>query len=109
MSTRLATNDLEAFWMPFTANRQYKKAPRLIVGAESTHYATADGRRVLDGTSGLWCVNAGHRRPKITEAIRRQLDELDFAGTFQMGHPKASFRIEGRPLRLRMSRSEKRG
>ncbi len=89
MSARLATNDLEAFWMPFTANRQYKKAPRLIVSAERTHYTTDDGRRVLDGTSGLWCVNAGHCRPHIVEAIRKQVGELDFAGTFQMGHPKA--------------------
>jgi beta-alanine--pyruvate transaminase len=89
MNARLATNDLEAFWMPFTANRQYKKAPRLIVSAERTHYTTADGRRVLDGTSGLWCVNAGHCRPKIVEAVRKQVGELDFAGTFQMGHPRA--------------------
>ena len=89
MSAKLATNDLEAFWMPFTANRQYKKAPRLIVAAERTHYTTDDGRRVLDGTSGLWCVNAGHCRPKIIEAIRKQVGELDFAGTFQMGHPRA--------------------
>ena len=89
MSARLTTNDLEAFWMPFTANRQFKKAPRLIVSAERTHYTTADGRRVLDGTSGLWCVNAGHCRPKIVEAVRKQVGELDFAGSFQMGHPRA--------------------
>jgi beta-alanine--pyruvate transaminase len=85
----LAGNDLDAFWMPFTANRQFKRAPRLLVGAEGTRYLTADGRRVLDGISGLWCVNAGHCRPRIVEAIRRQAGELDFAGTFQMGHPKA--------------------
>ena len=89
MSARLATNDLEAFWMPFTANRQYKKTPRLIVSAEGMYYTTSDGRRVLDGTSGLWCVNAGHCRPKIVEAIRKQVGELDFAGTFQLGHPRA--------------------
>jgi beta-alanine--pyruvate transaminase len=89
MSAKLATNDLEAFWMPFTANRQYKKAPRLFVSAEGMYFTTSDGRRVLDGTSGLWCVNAGHCRPKIVEAIRRQAGELDFAGTFQMGHPRA--------------------
>ena len=88
-STKPKANDLEAFWMPFTSNRQFKKAPRLFVGAERMHYVTDDGRRVMDGTSGLWCVNAGHRHPKIVEAIRRQLDELDFAGTFQLGHPKA--------------------
>src|SRR5512135_2921385 len=89
MSAKLATNDLEAFWMPFTANRQYKKAPRLLVSAERTHYTANDGRRVLDGTSGLWCVNAGHCRPKIVEAVRQQVGELDFAGNFQMGHPLA--------------------
>jgi beta-alanine--pyruvate transaminase len=89
MSAKLATNDLEAFWMPFTANRQYKKAPRLFVSAEGMYFTASDGRRVLDGTSGLWCVNAGHCRPKIVEAIRQQAGELDFAGTFQMGHPKA--------------------
>jgi hypothetical protein len=81
MSAKLATNDLEAFWMPFTANRQYKRSPRLVVSAERMHFTTADGRRVLDGTSGLWCVNAGHCRPKIVEAIRQQAGELDFAGT----------------------------
>jgi len=89
MSAKLTTNDLEAYWMPFTANRQYKKAPRLLVSAEGTHYTTADGRRILDGTSGLWCVNAGHCRPKIVDAVRKQVDELDYAGSFQMGHPKA--------------------
>jgi beta-alanine--pyruvate transaminase len=89
MSDRLATNNLEAFWMPFTANRQYKKAPRLLVSAEGMHYTAADGRRILDGTSGLWCVNAGHCRPKIVEAVRKQVGELDFAGTFQLGHPRA--------------------
>ena len=89
MSAKLATNDLEAFWMPFSANREYKKAPRLLVRAEGTHYTTDDGRRVLDGTSGLWCVSAGHCRPKIVEAVRKQVGELDFAGTFQMGHPRA--------------------
>jgi beta-alanine--pyruvate transaminase len=83
------TNDLDAFWMPFTANREFKQSPRLFVSADRMHYVTDDGRRVLDGTSGLWCVNAGHCRPKIVEAISRQAAELDFAGTFQMGHPKA--------------------
>ena len=89
MNAKLATNDLEAFWMPFTANRQYKSAPRLLVSAEGMYYTAANGRRVLDGTSGLWCVNAGHCRPKIVEAVRKQVGELDFAGSFQMGHPLA--------------------
>ena len=83
------TNNLEAFWMPFTANRQFKKAPRMLVGAEGMYYRHADGRKILDGTAGLWCCNAGHGRPKIVEAIARQAKELDFAPTFQMGHPKA--------------------
>ena len=90
MSNRLNTpNDLRAFWMPFTANRQFKKEPRMFVGAKDMHYTTHDGRTVLDGTAGLWCVNAGHCRPKITEAIRAQAGELDYAPAFQLGHPKA--------------------
>ncbi|WP_297618921.1 aspartate aminotransferase family protein [uncultured Roseicyclus sp.] len=82
-------NDLSAFWMPFTANRQFKKAPRMLVSADRMHYRTADGREVLDGVAGLWCCNAGHNRPKIVEAIRQQAGELDYAPAFQMGHPKA--------------------
>lgn len=89
MTAQLKTNDLEAFFMPFTANRQFKKTPRLLASAKDMHYRTEDGRKILDGTSGLWCVNAGHCRPKIVEAIQKQAAELDFAGTFQMGHPKA--------------------
>ena len=81
-------NDLEAFWMPYTANRQFKAAPRLLVAAKDMHYTSHDGRIVLDGPAGLWCVNAGHCRPPIVEAIQRQVAELDFAPTFQMGHPK---------------------
>lgn len=84
-----APNDLSAFWMPFTANRQFKQTPRMLVAAKDMHYTTADGRQVLDGTAGLWCVNAGHCRPKITEAIRQQAGELDYAPAFQMGHPTA--------------------
>ncbi len=82
-------NDLNAFWMPFTANRQFKKAPRMFVAAEGMHYTTAEGRQVLDGTAGLWCCNAGHKRPRITEAIQKQAAELDYAPAFQMGHPLA--------------------
>ncbi|WP_116133217.1 aspartate aminotransferase family protein [Tropicimonas sp. IMCC34043] len=84
-----APNDLSAFWMPFTANRQFKKAPRMFVSADGMFYTTDDGRQVLDGTAGLWCCNAGHNRPKIVEAIRQQAGELDYAPAFQMGHPKA--------------------
>jgi beta-alanine--pyruvate transaminase len=91
----LTTNNLEAFWMPFTANRQFKKAPRLLVSAEGMYYRAADGRKVLDGTSGLWCCNAGHSRPRINEAIAAQAKELDYAPPFQMGHPK-SFELASR-------------
>ena len=89
MTVQLKTNDLEAFFMPFSANRRFKSAPRLLASAKDMHYFTEDGRKILDGTSGLWCVNAGHCRPRIVEAIQKQAAELDFAGTFQMGHPKA--------------------
>jgi beta-alanine--pyruvate transaminase len=85
-ATRL---EQSAFWMPFTANRQFKKAPRLLARAEGMYYWTPEGRQVLDGTAGLWCVNAGHCRPKIVEALKRQMSEMDFAPTFQMGHPIA--------------------
>jgi beta-alanine--pyruvate transaminase len=81
--------DLSAFWMPFSANRQFKRSPRLLVGAKDMHYTAQDGHKVLDGTAGLWCVNAGHGREKIINAVKAQLDRLDFAPTFQMGHPKA--------------------
>jgi beta-alanine--pyruvate transaminase len=84
-----ASLEQAAFWMPFTANRQFKKAPRLLARAEGMYYWTPEGRQVLDGTSGLWCVNAGHCRPRIVEAVKRQVAEMDFAPTFQMGHPVA--------------------
>jgi beta-alanine--pyruvate transaminase len=80
-------NNLDALWKPFTANRQFKAAPRLLVGAEGVHYRSADGRELLDGTAGLWCVNAGHGRREIIEAIRRQTERMDYAPAFQMGHP----------------------
>ena len=82
-----APNDLESLWMPFTANRQFKAAPRLLESARGMHYRSADGRRILDGTAGLWCVNAGHGRPEIVEAIRAQAERMDYAPAFQMGHP----------------------
>ena len=80
---------LDNFWMPFTANRQFKAAPRLLAAAEGMYYTDVDGNRVLDGTAGLWCCNAGHGRKRITQAVERQLSTLDFAPTFQMGHPVA--------------------
>jgi beta-alanine--pyruvate transaminase len=88
-------NSLDAFWMPFTNNRGFKAHPRLLARAKDMHYYTPDGRAVLDATAGLWCVNAGHGRAKIVEAIRRQAGELDFAPTFQLGHPLA-FELAGR-------------
>lgn len=78
---------LDAFWMPFTANRQFKAKPRLMAAAKDMYYTTVDGRQVLDGTAGLWCVNAGHCREKIVQAIHQQAATMDFAPTFQMGHP----------------------
>lgn len=78
---------LDPFWMPFTANRQYKAKPRLLTSAQGVYYTDADGRQVLDGTSGLWCCNAGHGRREISEAVSRQIQQMDFAPTFQMGHP----------------------
>jgi beta-alanine--pyruvate transaminase len=81
--------DMAAFWMPFTANRQFKSAPRLLASAKGMYYTSHDGRRILDGTAGLWCVNAGHCRDEIVAAVQAQAAEMDFAPTFQMGHPKA--------------------
>ncbi|MDR7294859.1 beta-alanine--pyruvate transaminase [Pelomonas aquatica] len=80
---------LDAYWMPFTANRQFKQAPRLLTGADGMFFRDDKGREVLDGIAGLWCVNAGHNRPKIVQAIQEQAAELDFAPPFQMAHPKA--------------------
>jgi beta-alanine--pyruvate transaminase len=82
-----APEAMDAFWMPFSANRQFKAQPRMLVSAKDMHYRSVDGREILDGTSGLWCCNAGHARPRIVEAIQRQAATMDFAPTFQMGHP----------------------
>jgi beta-alanine--pyruvate transaminase len=86
---KLENDPLAAFWMPFTANRAYKAHPRQLANAKDMHYTTDDGRSVLDGTAGLWCVNAGHCRAPIVEAIRKTAGELDFAPVFQLGHPLA--------------------
>jgi len=80
--------DLEALWLPFTHNRLFKRQPRLVVEASGMHYTTSDGRRIVDGLSGLWCCNAGHRHPKIVEAVTRQLGRLDYAPPFQTMHDK---------------------
>src|ERR1700759_1841634 len=84
-----APNDLEAFFMPFTANRAFKARPRLIARAKDMHYYTPEGRPILDGAAGLWCTNAGHNRDPIVQAIQAQAATLDFAPTFQFGHPRA--------------------
>jgi beta-alanine--pyruvate transaminase len=81
--------DLSAFWMPFTANRRFKADPRMLVAAKGMYYRTDDGREVMDGCAGLWCVNAGHGRPEIAEAVARQLEAMDYAPSFQLGHPLA--------------------
>ena len=78
---------MDAFWMPFTANRQFRQSPRLLASAEGMYYRDVDGRPILDGTAGLWCCNAGHARPRIVEAVARQVATLDFAPNFQMGSP----------------------
>ena len=85
----LSAEQLDAYWMPYTGNRQFKRDPRIIVGAEGSYLKDAEGRRIYDGLSGLWTCGAGHCRPEITEAVSRQLGELDYSPAFQFGHPRA--------------------
>jgi beta-alanine--pyruvate transaminase len=85
----LKPNDLASYWMPFTPNRAFKQAPRMLAGAKDMHYVTTDGRRILDGSAGLWCCNAGHNRDPIVKAIQRQAAELDYAPAFQFSHSQA--------------------
>ncbi|QOR38690.1 aspartate aminotransferase family protein [Billgrantia diversa] len=85
----LSQAQLDAYWMPYTGNRQFKRDPRIIVGAEGSYFTDADGRRIYDALSGLWTCGTGHGRPEITEAVARQLQQLDYAPAFQYGHPKA--------------------
>lgn len=92
-------NDLEAFWMGFTANRAFKRRPRMVSKAKDMHYYTPEGRAILDGSAGLWCSNAGHNRDPIVAAIQKQAAEMDFAPTFQFGHPLA-FRAASRIAEL---------
>jgi beta-alanine--pyruvate transaminase len=87
--TDLSALDLDAYWMPLTPNRAFKRSPRLVVGAKDMYYTTADGKQVLDGLATLWCVNAGHCRPKIVTAIGRQAGVLDYASSYSLGHPLA--------------------
>jgi beta-alanine--pyruvate transaminase len=95
----LTRSDLEALWMPFTANRQFKAAPRLLGRASGMQYWTADGREILDAVAGLWCVNAGHGRREITAAVAAQLESMDYAPPFQMGHPGA-FRLANELVKI---------
>jgi beta-alanine--pyruvate transaminase len=81
--------DMQPFWMPFTANRQFKSAPRLVSRAKGMHYFTPEGQKILDGTAGLWCVNAGHGREQISQAVAKQIQEMEYAPLFNMGHPIA--------------------
>jgi len=92
---QIASHDMDALWMPFTANRQFKDNPRLLVSAEGMYYTTQDGYKILDGTAGLWCVNAGHGRKKIVDAIQQQAAKLDYCPSFQIGHPD-SFELANR-------------
>jgi len=88
-TTPLSRSDMEALWLPFTPNRQFKSKPRLLSRAKGMYYWTPDGRQILDGVAGLWCVNAGHGRTEIAQAVATQLETLDYAPPFQMGHPPA--------------------
>ncbi len=96
---QLAPAELDSYWMPFTANRQFKSSPRMLVKAEGMYYWTADGRRILDGFAGLWCCNAGHCRKPIVEAIQKQAATMDYAPPFQMAHPLA-FELSNRIVEL---------
>jgi beta-alanine--pyruvate transaminase len=89
MSAAVNVRNLDHYWMPFTANRQFKQAPRILQSAKGMYYRDVDGNQVLDGSAGLWCVNAGHGRPEIAAAVARQLEQLDYSPAFQMGHPSA--------------------
>ena len=97
--TQLHPDKLDAYWMPFTANRQFKAAPRMMAKAEGMYYWTPEGREILDGFSGLWCCNAGHNRKPIVEAIQKQAATMDYAPAFQMGHPLA-FELADRVAKL---------
>src|ERR1700738_1798116 len=86
--TTKSSLDLHSYWMPFTANRQFKSAPRILVSAKGMYFQSDEAREILDGTAGLWCVNAGHSHPRIVEAVQQQVATLDYSPAFQMGHPQ---------------------
>jgi beta-alanine--pyruvate transaminase len=98
-NTPLTREAMEPFWLPMTPNRQFKSKPRLFVAAEGMHYVAQDGRKILDGMAGLWCVNAGHGQKRIVEAIQTQAARLDFVSSFQMSHP-AAFELAGRIVEI---------
>jgi beta-alanine--pyruvate transaminase len=98
-SESLSRSELEAYWMPFTANRQFKSRPRMLAKASGMYYWTPEGRQILDGVAGLWCVNAGHGRPEISQAVAEQLQTMDYAPPFQMGHP-AAFELANELVRI---------
>src|SRR5215470_8113156 len=95
----MSSVNLQHYWMPFTDNRRFKAKPRLIASAKDMYFTTVEGKQVLDGLATLWCVNAGHGRPRIVEAIRKQAGELDFASSFGTSHP-LPFRLAERVARL---------
>src|SRR5947199_10501833 len=95
----MSRSELEAFWMPFTANRQFKAKPRILAKASGMHYWTPEGRQLLDAVAGMWCVNAGHGRKEITEAVAAQLETMDYAPPVQMGHPPA-FRLANAVVKI---------
>jgi len=99
MTSAANTLDLSSYWMPFTANRQFKKEPRILVAAEGMHYTREDGGKIIDSSAGLWCVNAGHGRTEIADAVHKQLTTLDYSPAFQMGQPGA-FDLAARLARL---------
>ncbi|RUT26620.1 aspartate aminotransferase family protein [Asaia sp. W19] len=99
MTTPFADSNHDALWLPFTANRQFRDSPRMLVSAKGMYYRDDKGREVLDGCAGLWCVNAGHSQPRIVEAVQKTVATLDFAPAFQMGHPLA-FEAADRVARL---------
>ena len=89
-------NTMSSFWMPFSANRDFLREPRMIQSAEGMYYTSSEGMQVMDATAGLWCVNAGHRDPLIVDAVQKQVHELDYAPNFQFAHPKA-FELSAKP------------
>jgi beta-alanine--pyruvate transaminase len=105
LQAELNEQTMHAHWMPFTANRQFKSAPRLLVAADGMYYTSHDGRQILDGVAGLWCCNAGHNRKPIVEAIQKQAATMDFSPPFNMGHPLA-FELANRVIEIAPSNME---